>query len=179
MLRFRSIIVYTTSLVVVAIVGCGNQATVASLQPTLNGYNEEFYKSVPNSRGVVLSVAKIGSGGFSVTLKAGVHDLNLVSPELHYSLRVRFFDGQGALVDPETLIALTLPPYTGGVSKLAPGQELNVEVSRDELVRLYGGLEKVKFVAITYQPSEFAMQGLDVNLVDLRQRPLWSNAVPW
>lgn len=128
-----------------------------------------------------LRLESTGSGTFRCSLvNRGKETLEVLPPIRHYSLRVLFFDGRGEGVSPSTLRAVTLPGGPKSMRVLMPpGNSESEAFSRADLSEEYGGLERCRFIALEYMPSEFALEPFEQGSLDVPKLPLLSNPLPW
>ena len=170
----------TWSLILFAIAGCAPQGVPDELTTYIKSRNEAVVAAEPKAKGTSLTLVRASEDGFEVRLRIGEQHLTVIQPLQHYSIEVHFYDGGGKEITPKTLIAISLPQLGESVRvSVAPGTELKCELSKQRLLEMYGGLEACRWVAVTYMPSAFVLEGVNGKPVDINQITLWSNVIRW
>lgn len=184
MLMQKWLAIMVLSGVLFAMHGCGSEGNHSTGSKAVQSYVDDQNQSSRSidskTKQVSLTLTRVGPDTFQFSLLNKGSRLTVIQPKWLYSVRMHFFDRDGQGITPRTLQAVNLPALLpDSVMTLTAGQELTGNISKADILEMYGGLETCSLVSPSYLPSEFAVETAGGKALDLARAPVWANALEW
>jgi len=127
-----------------------------------------------------LNLKRLTNGEYTVALNCGKGSLTVLKPLLHYTITLHFFDSNGRQVEPTSLRTITLPKLGSSlIAEIDSSDPAEAQLTRSSICWYFSVPTNCRYLAVSYLPSAFSLDGTDDSRLYVPPNSIWSNAAKW